>query len=192
MVDNVACGVDQITEAVDEMPIQIVLVIVARVLRDVVSEPPLDPSNVKLSEVIQLGRLLMQDLPEFEHNLGVALLVVLEVVLCVIDQVTSRVDLSAQQIDRLSSYRVCLQDDRLRDFTLAERANYIRDLVLFACVSVEEWYAAVFTELGVDEADAALVIDDILVFIDQIAAHVHRPVEPIGELPKLVRQPNRN
>lgn len=41
-------------------------------------------------------------------------------------------------------------------------------------------------ELGIGEADAALIIDNIPALIDQETTRVHRPVELICELTKLV------
>ena len=148
-----------------------------------------DPANVKLSELKHFRRLHEQQLPELEHYLWF-ILDVLHNISCIINQVARTVGLTTIQVNFFASNWVYLEDDLFGLFVPFKSTNYVRDLELLPLVVIKEWYAAIRSKLFLLEAYMFSVVDNVAALVDQVAAHVYRPVKLVGVDSKFVCQPD--
>ena len=85
LVDDIAIGGNQVAQGVDATPIQVKFIIVRRVFRHVMSKSAFDPPDVPLCKIKEFWWFLVQYFPKLEHYLRIALLIILDNIVCVID-----------------------------------------------------------------------------------------------------------
>jgi len=188
IVDDVPSHVNQVAQTVDQATIKIILVIMPRVLSHIAIEPTFDPADVELCKLEYLRRLLVHNLPKVEHDFAFTFGAIFDDIASVVDQVARGIDEPALHIDCLARDWVSVQNYLLRFVVFQKLADDVSNFELLGLVRVKWLQATIWPGLLFDETDAALIIDDILSFVNQVALPVDRPEELVGEAAEFVSE----